>query len=739
MRCALAHGLVFLTAFAGTSSLSSAQTAGPSAELDTGNSTQLSEVVVTAQKRSERLQDVPTSVTAIDASTLLATQALNLRDYFATVPGLAINDQGNGRVSLDIRGVSTGDGTNPTVGVTIDDVPIGASNAGLINGSGFVPQLDPSELTRVEVLKGPQGTLYGASTLGGLFKYVTAPPDLKTASGRVEVDGSSVDGGGVGFGARAGVTVPLVEDLLAVRVSAFDRTDPGFIDDPLQGRNNVNTVHVHGGRVALLWQMSSNTSFTVADLVQKTNGDGSASVDTNYLYQPLYGDLTHEDLRGADIYNYQINLLTGNLNVHLPGADITSVTGYQIDRDLEARYFPSENSFALSQYGVDAAMLYNQFATVKFSQEVRVASSGHSKLDWLLGAFFTNENNGDTNQPINAIDRATGASVGEVLNYYYPDHYKEWAAFADVTYHFTDQFDVQVGGRESTNEQVYHEVDSGPAIGPIDNVINEHSKDSSFTYLVTPRYRLSDSLMMYARLATGYRPGGPNTLVTGVDVPPTYKPDKTRNYELGVKSEFLDRRASLDAAVFYVDWSDIQLTVNNPVLSTYYLGNAGTAKSQGFELSGALKPLEGLTLSLNTSYTDAQLTQTVGTLGASGDRLPYSAKVNVNLAIEDQFSITQSVDGFAGLSSTRVGDRIGNFGSGPGAPRLRYPAYATVDLHGGFDVNKFKVTAFVKNLGNKRGILGSGTRESEPYTTTAIYSTAIIVPRTVGLSVSKEF
>jgi iron complex outermembrane recepter protein len=704
--------------------------------IEPANPSALQEVIVTAQKKSERLQDVPTAVTAISVESLEATHSLKLQDYFATVPGLAINDTGGGEVSLVIRGLSTSDGNNPTVGVTIDDVPIGPSNTGVIGGAVYTPELDPADLQRIEVLKGPQGTLYGASTLGGLLKYVTTQPDLTGVRGRVEADVSTVEDGGTGSGGRASLSAPLVGDSLAMSIAAFDRLDPGFIQDPSQDRSNVNTVHVNGYRAALLWQIAPNATFTVADLVQNMNGDGYGTVDTNINYQPVYGDLEHEHLRGSEEYNYSLHLLTGNLNVHLQDVDIVSVTGYQIDRVWESFYFPSYNDF----YPGTDAMLYNEFETVKWTQELRISSAGHRKFDWLVGGFFTNENNGDTDEPVDAINPATGQNVGEILNYYYPDHYEEWAGFADLTYHITDKLDLQLGGRESTNVQGYHEEDSGPAIGPVPNVINQASRDTAFTYLLTSSYRPTDALMVYERIASGYRPGGPNTLVTGVDVPPTYQHDTTRNYEVGMKTELFDRRMTLDAAAFYVAWSNIQVQILNVATGTVYNGNAGTAKSAGVELAVALMPIEGLTINVTGNYDDAILTQTVASLGNDGDRLPYSAKTSLNLSAEDKFPITSQVQGFVGASVTRVGNRIGDFTGGPGQLRLDYPAYTTVDLHAGVDVRKFTINAYVRNVGNERGILSSTTREGVTYDTPgAIFTTAIITPRTVGVSLSKEF
>ena len=206
---------------------------------------QVSELIVTANKRDERLRDVPSAVTALTGADLRRTQAKRLEDYATKVPGLNFISSGEGTTQLILRGITTGGAQlSSTVAVYIDETPYSGSTvfAGAATG---VPDLDPSDLDHIEVLKGPQGTLYGADALGGVLKYVTVKPDSGRFSGRADVGGAWVDGGGSGFNASAAVNIPLVTDKLAVRISGFDRQDPGFIDDPSRSAKNINS----GGRL----------------------------------------------------------------------------------------------------------------------------------------------------------------------------------------------------------------------------------------------------------------------------------------------------------------------------------------------------------------------------------------------------------------------------------------------------------------------------------------------------------
>ena len=702
------------------------------------NEPTLQEVVVTAQKREERLQDVPMAVSVISADSLLQNNELALQDYYATVPGLAISDLGaGGKLYLAMRGL--GGNVNPTVGVTIDDVPIGATVTGDINSNQYVPELDPADLARIEVLKGPQGTLYGASSIGGVLRYVTAAPDLATALGRIQVDGTTIPGHETGYGVRSAFNFPVISDMLAIRVSAFSRRDPGFVSDPFQRTHDVNAAEVYGGRIDTLWQVSPALSVRVGALVQRTEGYGDPTIDTTATtaYVPTYGDLTHERLPGTGDYSNRYQLYNATLKFVASRFEVVSVTGYGRFQDDENYDFSGVFGSSAFQFFPPAqgSRIFYPIDTHKLTEEVRLTSPVGSKLDWLLGGFYTDEKIPTNNARFYAADLATGTPEGLLLNF--PDHsrYHEYAGFADLTYHFSEQFDVQLGARESHNWQHFNEDVTGPLQGP-ELTVSADSEDSSFTYLFTPRFRLSSSLMAYARIASGYQPGGPNVSEPGQPPLPNYKPSKTLNYELGIKAALLDGRLLNNADVFYIDWSDIQLTAFTPAQFPY-LFNGGKARSEGVEEEIQFHPIESLSLNATVAYTAATLTSSSapGFPGAPGNSLPYTSKWTGSLGAEQRFHISASTTGFVGASWAYVGKRYENYPQTLGAPQPLVPEYLYADVRAGVERDGFTISAFVKNVTDRRGILSSNPASAVG----GPWGTAIIRPRAVGLSVMKQF
>ena len=708
---------------------------------DNSQSPKLQEVVVSARKQTENLQDVPASISVLDASSMLQNHDVSLQDYYATVPGLSMASLGNGQTAIMMRGVSTGIYGNPTVGITIDDVPVGATETAIINGSAYIPDLDPADLQSIEFLKGPQGTLYGASSMGGLVRYVTAVPDLTSTSGRVEVDGSAIPGGGDGYGARGGVNIPVIPDTLAVRLSAFDRRDPGYVDDPSLGKENVNSADVYGAHADALYQATPNFSVRLTALIQRTEGNGDSSVDTNYLYQTPSGDLNQSRLPGSGPYEFDWQLYSAALKYHSDLFDVTSISAFSEFRpDQNIDETPQVGGASEAIYGVAGADQIYFNTNTKVSEELRLSSPAGSKLGWELGGFYTHENNGPALGQYFANDLDTGEQVGILLHYYFTSTYAEYAGFGNLTYHFTDQFDVQVGGREGHNIQSYYQDVTGPLNGP-EQVLSTRSHDTSFTYLVTPRFHFSDSVMGYASVSSGYEPGGPNTPeFPNPSIPVTFAPSKTVNYELGVKSTLLQDRMSINADVFYIDWSNIQLTGTIPVVLTSYTFNGGKAKSQGVEFDWQFKPVEGLTLSANGAYTDATLTNNAGQgfPGVAGDPLPFSSKYSASLSAQEQFHINGSVDGFVGATGAYVGKRYEGFPPTLGQPQPGIPSYTYADLRTGITTHGLTVTAYVKNVTDERGVLmSSQINGSTP--TSGLWHTVFMTPRTIGLSISKTF
>jgi iron complex outermembrane receptor protein len=698
--------------------------------------TSLQEVIVTAQKKTENLLDVPVPVTVVNVQSLVDTNQLSLQDYYTSIPALSLAP-GDFHASpmLAIRGITTGAGfTNPTVGITVDDVPFGLSTS---STGSYLPDFDPSDLARIEVLRGPQGTLYGANSMGGLVKYVTVDPSMNGLSGIVQAGTDSVQNGAqVGYSLRGALNLPIT-DALAVRGSGFTHQDPGYVDSPLLGLKGVNEEHAEGGHIAGLWKPAENFSLKLSALVQRDSSDGSS-----YVAQSGLGDWQQNFLRGTGPSDTTYQSYSAILKWRVRSVNLTVLSAYNVDSfhdsfDLTPFFGPVNQAI----FGVSGSPLLDHSQTEKLSEEVRLEGSLWRNVDWLLGGFYTRER-WDYGNHIFAENPATGEIVAQTQDYDAKGRYEEDAVFADVTYRFTDRIDVQFGGRESKIRQfVGAGFYQGPTGSPFISSPIEVPQENFFTYLLTPRLRITPDLMVYARLASGYRPGGgvkpqPGELCVVENFPCQYNPDSTHNYEIGVKGAALEHKLSFDASLYYIEWRDIQLQLFNSV-GTGFTSNAGQAKSEGIELSVESKPLSALTVSAWIAWDDAVLTQAIPSnstaVGADGARLPYSSRYSGNLSLNQDFRIDPNWTGFVGGAVTYVGDREGLFATTSDSRRQQYPAYTKTDLRGGVRYKTWTASVYVNNVGNVRGLVGGGAQTFNP--TSFLY----IQPRTIGLTVSTAF
>jgi outer membrane receptor protein involved in Fe transport len=715
--------------------------AGPTGS---GGAPKLSEIVVTAEKRSERLQEVPIPVSAITTEGLLDNNQTRLADYFAKVPGVNFTSNVRGAPVIAIRGLATGtDLVNPTVGIVIDDVPFGSSTG--LGGGDTTPDIDPSDLERIEVLRGPQGTLYGASSLGGLVKYVTRAPSTTRLSGDLQVGMSGVhNGAGPGYNVRGSVNVP-VTDTLAILVSGFTHQDPGYIDNPTLGLKGVNEGHSSGGRLAAVWKPSDTLSIRLGALYQQTQIDGASHI----VVDPSLGDLQQNDTRHTGSVDKKLQAYNLTIQDSLGWAELTSVTGYTVTHINDIIDYSSGFSF-LSGFTDQAfnipvnttgETLVDNNQTHRFNQELRLAVPLGTWADWLVGAFYTHERS-PFSQGVLASIHDTGASVGNWADLRWHVTYAEYAGFTDLTFHLTDQFDIQLGARESKIEQSYHEVDFGPLVplfegspSPLDfGNVNTHS--SAFTYLATPRYKITPDTMIYARLASGYRPGGPNQTASAFGLPLEFKPDRVQSYELGLKGDLAEHLFSYDASVYYIGWRDIQLLFIDPTSGFGFISNGSRAKSQGVELSAETQPLHGLDVSAWVACNDAKLTEPFPDgsqlVGSQGDRLPFGSRFSGSVSVKQEFPLSGDLFGSVGATVTYVGDRVGNFTASQ--LRQNYPAYARTDLNAGIKYNDWAGTVYVNNLADRRGVLygGVGTIPNSA-------AFEVIAPRTIGFNVMKKY
>ncbi len=707
----------------------------PHATADSNNGAQLEEVIVTSQKRAERLQDVPIPVTAITATALADESHYSLQDYYSQVPGLSLTpNEFSGAPTIAIRGITSGDFTNPTVGITVDDVPFGPST---VNGGGyFAPDLDPSDLARIEVLRGPQGTLYGASSIGGLVKYVTADPSTESFSGRVQTGLSTVHGGpGVGYNISAAVNVP-VDETFAVRVSGFTRREPGYIENVRTGERGVNRTEIAGTHLSALWKPSEVFSLKLSALYQDNKLMGSPYV----TLEPGIGDLQQDFLPQTGRLNRKFSAYSATATAHLGTFTLTSVTGYSVSRLYDKLDYTQVFGSVTEQiFATQNTINTDNTHTNKVTQEIRLATPIGTHFDWLVGGFYTHEYSPWDLELYPVTDGSE--RLGSVVQTQFDSVYAEWAAFTDLTWHVIDGFDIQFGGRESQLRQTFEETDIGdpyvplvegttsPAVTP-ETVAHENA----FTYLVTPSWKITPDLMVYTRFASGFRPGGINNLISVGTLPVNFKPDRTSNYEAGVKGSAFERRLSFEGSVYYIKWTDVQLSLTNPNNGQNYFYNGSEAKSQGVELSAQVRPLTGLHLGGWVSWNDAVLTKDFpansAAYGVSGDRLPYSARFSASTTFDYDRPVGSWTAGVGGAVSY-VGSRTGAFQVAP--QRQVLPAYTQTDLHSSLRSDQWTFELYVNNVTDRRGIVGGGIGTAVPS------SFGLIQPRTAGVSVAKTF
>lgn len=705
------------------------------------------DIIVTAQKRSERLQDVPLPVTVVDTKELAATNQLRVQDYFTKIPGLSYQAGGlagqESQAIIVIRGITTGGVGNAVVGTVIDDVPFGASASPTF--AAVVPDIDPGDLGQIEVLRGPQGTLYGASSMGGLLKFVTVDPSPSSVSGRLQLGLNTVRSGGWGKSIRGDLNVPLTGNL-AVRGSGFRVQDPGYIDNPLTRVRDLNERNGKGGRLAMLWQPSDDFSIRLSALIQDSQTEGAdvanAAISTR-------NDLQLSGIPGVNIYHQKIQSYSAIASGKVGDVELKSITGLsylnvgsKVDytAPFAGGFF---SSLATAYFGVTGVVVPDVTSARRFSQEVRASAPLHllgQESTWLLGVMYNDEKIKDAGD-FQAVNASTGAFVGTLLTNSLPSTYKEVAVFSNLDLQFTDRFDIQFGGRLSHIKQEGASVlRRGPLVrvffDPTKNVIQTPSlsaKDDPFTYLISPRYKLGRDAMVYARVASGYRPGGPNANCGVIGVPCQYGHDTTVNYEVGAKAKILDRALSFDLSVYRIDWNDIQLGLTVPATVLQYTANAGTARSQGVELALEAHPLSGTTLAGWVAYNDAKLVKalpsTAGGLASlpAGTRLPMSSRWSGNASLTQRFSLAKDIDGHFGGSVSYVGNRAGGLALAP----ILYPSYVQADLSAGLGYKAVRLDVYVNNVTDKRASLSG-----DPVTSTLIVYSR---PRTVGMTITANF
>lgn len=691
-----------------------------------GDARQLDTVTVTATRRREPVREVPLRVEILGTEQLERAGATSLVDYVGSQPGIDVkSDGGPGRGAVTMRGVSVGQQQISTVGMYVDEVAFGSSSA-FVLGANTALDLSLLDLHHIEVLRGPQGTLYGASSMGGLLKYVTNEPDSSQFSGKVGLGLRGTKNGGLGHTESVVLNVPLSQDVAAMRVSAFNDHEGGYIT--AVGRaagDDVNEGNTRGARVSVLIEPTSKMKLRLAATTQEIKRDGTNIVEYDPATgKPVYGDLTR-NLSIGEPYSIKTTLGSADLEYDFGWARFNAIfSGQRQDGDT------MQDATALVG-GFDYVALNNDSRLRKHTQELRLTSP-RGTVEWLLG-FFNTKEDGHVGQRLFGQPTGTQGSM-DLTTTGQPSDYKERAFYGDLTWNWSPAWSLTVGARVAKNEQEYGVL--------VDEVPTSQgtSEDTAKTYLGTLRYSIDQDSAVYFRAASGYRPGGPNSpaidengnVIPGT--PTSFSHDTLWSYELGYKADLLAKRLSIEAALYDIHWKDLQqpqaLGVSQIVV------NAGKARVKGLELAARYLVDARWALDGSLAWTDAELTEDAPALGPAGSRMPNTAKFAYTLGVRYAYS-AGGHPSYAGLGVRHVGQRNAGFeAAGSSVPNFSMPGYTLADANWGMDLGNWQITAFVRNIFDKRAIQAADTALTAfglPLNVTNVQ------PRTIGTTVNYTF
>ena len=729
----------------------------------------LEEVVVTAQKRSESLQDVPFSVVAVTSENMQRSGSSNIVDLARNVPGLAITDLGPGQSQVAIRGISAGQvvrdqaGVKESVGIYLDESPISVAL--------FTPDLDLFDLERFEVLRGPQGTLFGAGSSSGTVRYITAQPKLGTMEGALQLGGHEGTDSEFGGSIKAAVNLPL-GDKVALRATGYYDELAGFIDSYYPGRGvrrDVNGGEKTGGRLALLFAPSDSLRITPRLVYQKLETDGFPRVDVYSILGNPYttseppvdpgerGQVTQ--LREGLDDDFTLADLT--IDYDFGGATLTSVSSYT-DREVKVTrdasqltgsvtfdltfghptgYFPAE--VRLDSPLIDTTKLE------AFSQELRLASNGDGQFRWLIGGFYQQvDRTYGQDLPTPGYDAiltrrfgATSADFNAPPDTPYFSHltydFKQFALFGEGTWRFNDQWSLTGGLR-------YYDFDEDRLLtfaGVFADMGYTDEPGSTSSDGFSPRailaFRPNSDVLVTAQYSRGFRLGGINdplnvTLCQGNDIDvygghPTWDDEKTQNYELGLKTTLADGRVQFNAAAFYTDIDGLQVIADAGSCSSRIILNA-QARSVGGEIELFARPNEHWDFGISATYANSEITKsqtdTVGNPIAGirkGNRLPTAPEFQAAASATYSWAWSTTLDSYVtftfqhvGSSYTQLADQEPNFGLiATGGP----PGSARFIPFGDPTITSFAFAAELPSyeLGNLRFGLRGGKWEAAAY------------------------
>jgi iron complex outermembrane recepter protein len=743
-----------------TSMLTLSHWVGQGAAVHAEASEELQEIVVTATKRLTPLQDTAMSITVLGSDTLTKTGADDFADFAKLVPGLSATDLGPGNKRYALRGLqSPGE---PEVALYYDEIPVsGLPGASLDTGAS---QLDLKlvDVDRIEVLRGPEGTLYGNGSEGGAIRIISNRPVMDKFAGFSEVSGSVTDGGAPSYTITQMVNIPLIDDLLAVRIAGYYRHEGGWINDAYQSNialpqidaNNLNGEQTGGVRVS--FSLNLNERWNLADITYYQH----LHTDNSFETYPSFASAADPYVSKAFVRTpwNDVSVMNNLISTYeLPFATLIATGSYQ-HRTVElatdtTRYLLS--LFGCTIYNWDRgctgpqilpAASFAQETVNAWSGEARLVSSTKGPFQWTVGGAFQNTHDYRNSQVATADSAgyvefdASDNAVNRLFARNNYDDFNQYSVFGNVSYEILHDLTGTVGLRwfhsYRSDEQVILQqfFPNSPTGAEPFQAFSEGALFKSFAL----SYKISPATLVYVQASQGFRAGGPNYPGGFTATAPPYRSDSVWDYEAGLKATFKDGRIKWNSAVFWINWSDLQVIL--PQANFSYISNSGSARSQGFETEFTDEILHDLTAALSLSFNNAQLvgpqpidSNPVDQLRA-GDRLAGVPEWTANASLSYRqhpsrnYSVTEWVDvSYQSSRSTVVPPQNpAYFVTRP---------YELVDLH--FQVDRadgWGLIAGVENLFNRYAELSA-----QPSDANLITTITAARPRTLLLGINKRY
>lgn len=692
-------------------------------------------IVVTAQKRAEPAQSVPISLYAVTGKQLEDAGISSVEQLGNLAAGVTVSVTNPGQVNITMRGIGNLSGgllAGPSVGYYVDESPMSAF-------SQLMPQMAFWDAERVEVLRGPQGTLFGEGSMGGTLRLITLKPDAAELSGRVQLVGSKLSQGGSGATVRGVINVPLLKDTLALRVGVGHQDLIGWVDYPDLNKTDADNGKQDDARLALRWTPSKQLTVDLSHTYQRI-ASNDAQATSPGVYHPMALDPTMQAVRRLSPRETTWNLSNLTASYDLGFATVVgSASWFKQDRKPINDLTPIATKFfgPAGAGGIVTQSARNLGVDVQ-TQELRLVSNGEQALNWTVGAYHKTDKRVQDQSGFDITIPAFGITNDLSYTTVHASA-KGSAVFADFDYKLTDTLALQAGVRryKADNDQLVHFDTTSAIFGTVAGVERYSAGPSSAT---SPKlgmsWKASKDVLVYGKVAEGFRDGGSNYQAPGYPViPAAYGPEKIRAYELGIKSQ-PTKWLTINAALFENRWTDLQLSFLTGDGLFSYIQNAGKAKSTGGEIEVAARPTNSLRLAVNLASVDSKIDEdVVNALGmqvvSKGQKIPFSPKLQASASASYQFPVSETL---GGLFSATYSQRGATYSDPANTPEGRNDSVKNLYLRMGLNAEGWSAAAFINNATNNQ----STTSRSQFIAATVGYGT-YVPPRTIGLELNAQF